>query len=239
MSNRVFQTPENLDYAGIEELWKAESNLSRYNNDVVRLLSQLAVSEIDVLEFGAGLGTLAKIWSEQSGVAPECLEIDPVLREVIESRGYVCYASTDEIRKKYDLIYSSNVLEHIEDDVVALQTLHGLLKDGGVLALYLPAFPCLYSSVDASIGHYRRYTKRELKQKLISAGFSLERLAYSDCVGFFAWLTTKLGGSDRKLASEESLVFYDKYLFPISKMLDAFGLKHFFGKNLLAIARKA
>ena len=40
------------------------------------------------------------------------------------------------------------------------------------------------------------------------------------------------------LGSKKSIKFYDKYIFPISKILDKLGFKHFIGKNLLIIAKK-
>ena len=234
------QTAEKTKYAGAMELWTNEASLLRYNKDIVQKLSMYAALGDRVLEFGAGIGTLAVIWAKEKGIKSICLEIDPKLKVIIESRGFECFSSLENINGQFDLIYSSNVLEHIEDDQMALHDLYQKLKPGGVLALYLPAFRCLYSEFDAAIGHYRRYEKKDLLKKLKCTNFSIEKCEYADSIGFFAWLTTKRKKYDenRKIDNVAKLRFYDRYIFPISKLLDAWGIKYIFGKNLLVIAKK-
>lgn len=238
--HRSVQTEENTIYAGATELWANEANLPRYNHDIVRKLSKLASSNTRVLEFGAGIGSLAQIWMKKNGIKPICLEIDPNLKNIIQDRGFECHSKLDDIEGEFDLIYSSNVLEHIEDDQKALQQLYQKLKAGGILALYLPAFQCLYSDFDAAIGHYRRYEKRDLISKLKGANFIIEKCEYADCMGFFAWLTTKIKKNDHNIKQSDGkqLKLYDQYIFPVSNALDSFGVKYLFGKNLLATAQK-
>lgn len=239
--HRAVQTKENTSYAGAAELWAIEANLPRYNLDIVRKLSKEASPNSRVLEFGAGIGSLAQLWAKENSSKPICLEIDPNLKKVIQGRGFECYSSLEAIEGQFDLIYSSNVLEHIEDDQKVIVQLYQKLKPSGILALYLPAFQCLYSDFDASIGHYRRYEKRELIHKLKSVDFNIEKCEYADSIGFFAWLTTKGNKHDHntKQSNDGQLKFYDQYIFPISNVLDKFGLKYVFGKNLLAIAKKS
>lgn len=77
------------------------------------------------------------MWQFKTGVKPYCLEIDPNLLAVIKKRGFKCYQSFDRIKKKFDLIYTSNVLEHIKDDQLALNKLNSKLKDDGQLVIYV------------------------------------------------------------------------------------------------------
>ncbi len=233
------QNAQNADYAGVAELWANEAALAGYNADIVAKLSRHAPAAQRVLEFGAGIGTLALGWTKQTGVQPECLEIDPGMRQVLAERGLACHASLASVGGDLDAIYTSNVLEHIEDDVATLLALKSHLKPGGVLAIYVPAFMLLYSEFDAAIGHYRRYEKTELLDKLRRTGYEVMECAYADSLGFFAWLSVKLrkrqavGGQ-----GSGALRVYDRYIFPISRLLDALGLRHLFGKNLLVVARK-
>lgn len=242
MTNQHFQDQENSDYAGIEELHVTKNFLPNYNLDVVKKLSSNSETACDVLEFGAGLGALAEIWHEINNVKPECLEIDASLRNCLTELGFTTYKDIDSIDKKFDIIYSSNVLEHIKDDVEALVQLHTKIKIGGEIAIYVPAFPSLYSKLDASVGHYRRYKKKELVDKLQSAGFQIEKICYADSIGFFAWLYTKainsMSGSSNALGNKNSLYIYDTFIFPLSKFLDAIGLRYLFGKNLFVLAKK-
>ena len=80
--------------------------------------------------------------------------------------------------KKYQIVSLFDVLEHIEDDVRALEKIHSLLEPGGYIVLTVPAFRFLWSNHDVRAGHFRRYTKRVLVQKLIRAGFEVKRATY-------------------------------------------------------------
>ena len=231
------QNEQNTEYAGIQELWASEKFLQGYNVNIITKLAKFSNKASEVLEFGAGLGTLASIWRSKYFTKPECLEIDSSLRGILVDRGFVCYKSIDEIKKSYDIIYSSNVLEHIENDLEVLKKIHSQIKENGYLALYLPAFMCLYNEMDLSIGHYRRYGKKEISEKLIKAGFKIKECYYCDSIGFFAWLYLKLRGYGEasKFGAGNNLGFYDKYIFPLSSFMDNLGFKYLFGKNIVII----
>ena len=71
-----------------------------------------------------------------------------------------------------------DVLEHIEDQQGFLQNLYKLLIPGGRVYLTVPAFNSLWSVADEYAGHYRRYTKKELSDVLVKAGFRVEYSTY-------------------------------------------------------------
>jgi hypothetical protein len=56
------------------------------------------------------------------------------------------------------------------------------LSDNGVLAIYVPAFQILFSELDSQVGHYRRYSRKDLRQKLRQSGFEVEKIVYVDKV---------------------------------------------------------
>ncbi len=238
--NSVAQNKDNVNYSGIEELWSNEKYLPNYNYAIVRKLSEKYSKDKAALEFGAGLGTLASIWRDIHSFSPACVEIDPGLQELLNKRGFETYADLEKLNKKFDFIYSSNVLEHIENDSDALRALSEKIKVGGMLALYLPAFPCLYSNFDIAIGHYRRYSKNDIIQKLVKENFVIEKFEYMDFLGFFAWLTAKKseGNVAKQKDQSRALKLYDKYIFPVSRLLDKLGFKFFIGKNIVVFARK-
>ncbi len=235
-----FQTDTQTEYVGSAELLAIEQNLRYYNSDIVSKMTRYFAGKRPVLEFGAGIGTLAREWHKETGVKPECLEIDARQQQTILDRGFACYGSLGAVTKKFGGIYSSNVLEHIEDDVRILEQLNALLVDGGILAIYVPAFMCLFSNIDKSLGHYRRYHKAELIDKAVRTGFQIVTCQYVDSIGFFSWYAAKLLGNvdGANLSSSRSLRFYDSWLYPISRALDALFAKRLVGKNLLLVAKK-
>lgn len=80
--------------------------------------------------------------------------------------------------KSFDIVVSSDSLEHIQNEKEALVNWFSLLKPGGKLVLFVPAFMFLWSHHDNLNHHFRRYTKKELIGKLKAAGFEIERAGY-------------------------------------------------------------
>jgi hypothetical protein len=70
------------------------------------------------------------------------------------------------------------VLEHIEDEAVALKLIHSLLEPSGRLFLTVPAYQFLYSSEDREAGHFRRYTIPRLHRVLANSNFRIEFSSY-------------------------------------------------------------
>lgn len=71
-----------------------------------------------------------------------------------------------------------DVLEHIEHDVAALRRLADMLVDEGRIYLTVPAHQSLWSSIDAQAGHYRRYTRKQLRRVLGEAGLEVDFASY-------------------------------------------------------------
>jgi SAM-dependent methyltransferase len=80
-----------------------------------------------------------------------------------------------------------NVLEHIQDDVAALRCAASLVRPGGAVVVFVPAFPFAISRFDRLIGHHRRYTRRSLAAALAGAGLRVERVRYVNSVGLVSW----------------------------------------------------
>lgn len=234
-----FQSETNKYYFGFEELWDNEKYLINYNNHIVKQISKEFVKNNTILEYGSGIGTLSVILKENFKNV-ECLEIDERSIKILNERNLKCYKDIREIQyKKFDCIFSSNVLEHIENDKKAISDISKIIKEGGILSLYVPAFQILYSELDSKMGHYRRYHMNDLKKKLIDLNFSIIRCHYADSIGFFASMAIKFFGYKKamNLGNKDSLKFYDRFIFPFSQLIDKLGFKYFLGKNLILIAK--
>jgi SAM-dependent methyltransferase len=91
-----------------------------------------------------------------------------------------------------DAVTLLNVLEHIEQDDVAVQHVFRILKPGGIAVLEVPAGPELFDVYDKQLLHWRRYKLSEFAFLIRSTGFEIIERSH---LGFFLypafWLVKK------------------------------------------------
>ena len=140
---------------------------------------------------------------------------------------------------KFDVITALDVLEHIEDDRSSIKILSGLLEEGGVLVLTVPANESLWSDHDTLHGHRRRYSMGSLKELLAETDLKVEKISY-----FNSFLLPPIIAARRLFKGvqgisppKEPLNFILKKIFSSEK----FFLRHIdfpAGVSLLAVCRK-
>ena len=244
-----FQNSKKHIYSNHQGLFDGESGLLNYNESIVTTFHTFMAADTNgadslknesIIDFGAGAGHLADIFLSKFSIKPICVELDPTLLELLLSKKYLAVKNLKDIDQAAAVIYSSNVLEHIEDDSKALNDIASNLQKGGKLLVYVPALMFLFSDLDFKAGHFRRYGKKELIQKITDAGFRVEKCFYNDSLGVPASLALKMLGYRNKLnlGTGKSLVFYDTKVYPVSQLLDRIGMKYVMGKNLYLFAIK-
>lgn len=218
-----------MDYTGKDNL--DIMNLAvNYNNYIYNWLN--IDNHKSILDFGAGNGEYCNRDTQEKVSA---VEIDEELRVNLNCTSY---STLDEVENRFfDLIYSLNVLEHIEDDLSILQQLSTRLEDNGVIKILVPARMELYSEMDRKVGHVRRYEKKELIQLIENANLEYIEHRYFDFIGYFVTLLYKYIDNSGEI-KPSSLILYDKFVFPISLFFDKITLGKCIGKNLMIVARK-
>ena len=222
-------------YSGVD-LLQALQSAHNYNDYLTGLVRQAATSR-DLIDFGAGIGTFAKRLRD-AGYRIVCIEPDALQRATLLDQGLEAFPDIDSVPdESASFIFSLNVFEHIDDDDLAARQLRRKLKAGGALLLYVPAFQCLWSSLDDQVCHRRRYTKTTLRRLVERAGFSIETLRYADSLGFIVSLLFRLSRRSATALTPASIGFYDRWIFPPSRVLDAL-FNRWFGKNVFVLCRK-
>lgn len=150
-----------------------------------------------VLEVGCGLGNLIHHLLDRElvvgiDISEESVEhINKTYGHHRNVHAVTCDVTGPDLvnlkRYRFDTAVSLNVLEHIEDDVFALEQIFEVLVPGGRLVLIVPAHMGLYGTMDRSIGHFRRYTCQDLAAKLHQAGFEITRQKYINPIGALGW----------------------------------------------------
>lgn len=91
---------------------------------------------------------------------------------------FVMDAQEISLSEQFDIIVASDCLEHLRDDTAAIKNWTSLLKKGGKLCVFVPAFQSLWSKHDEVNMHFRRYTNKELKDKLIAENLTILKSSY-------------------------------------------------------------
>jgi SAM-dependent methyltransferase len=222
-------------YCGHEQL-VAMRHARNYNAMIEGLLSHWLGDSHFLVDIGAGVGEFAQRMTAR-GHYVLSVEPDAAQRQVILGQCLHCVDSVSEIdHNRFDAAYSLNVLEHIEDDVGALRQWRTAVRPGGLILLYVPAFPLLYSAMDRAVGHCRRYTRKTLTQVAVDAGWTVLHSGYADSLGFLASLALRARGGDGSL-SPATVWFYDRIIFPFSRLFDLL-VGRVIGKNVWLVARK-
>ncbi|MEW6232043.1 MAG: class I SAM-dependent methyltransferase [Chloroflexota bacterium] len=135
-----------------------------------------------VLDVGCGAGNMIHHLSRYGQVVGMDNFLKPLL--ICRGRGYQAQlgdaAHLPYADSSFDLVAVLDVIEHCDDDQLALSECQRVLRPGGLLVLTVPAFPWLWSHNDEINRHRRRYTGGELKRKLSQAGSRVRRLAYNN-----------------------------------------------------------
>ena len=199
-----------------------------------------------VAEVGAGSGNFSKLLLErlpeiQLTAFEPSINMFKRLRTSLdnESRLQAVNAffgdSIQQHMETFDAVLYVNVLEHIENDLEELRTVKSSLKHGGHVCIFSPALPFLYSELDASIGHFRRYTKHRLADLVGTAGLKITYIKYMDIAGILPWYLIFVLMKRKITGAKVSL--YDTIIVPPMRIIErAFPIP--IGKNLILVAEK-
>ena len=200
----------------------------------------------EVLEVGAGIGGTTRVFCSDERTRWVCLEPDP--RQALEVKRAIdsgtlprcCEARVGTLAdlggERFDAVLYIDVLEHIEDDRAELHQAASLLRPGGRLIVLAPAHQWLFSAFDRSVGHFRRYNKKMMRE-LRPNGLELRALDYLDSAGLLASLANRCV-LRQAMPTPRQIETWDRRLVPASRVLDRY-LRGSLGKSVLGVWTKA
>ena len=136
----------------------------------------------------------------------------------------------------FDSVIYINALEHIQNDEEELSYVYKSLRKGGHVIIYVPALSFLYSELDRSLGHFRRYHKQELLKLAQEAGFNIIKLKYFDIAGIVPWYITFV--LLKQTLNRFNVSLYDRFVVPIMRIVEGL-ITPPIGKDLILIAQKS
>ncbi len=206
--------------------------------------------DLRILDIGCGTGGMIPLLSEHGRVTG----IDPAEAAIRYSKQRYDRAADLQrmdfpaqvpASRDFDLVTLFDVLEHLDDDALALARAGSLLRGGGLLLVTVPAHRFLWSPHDEINQHRRRYGRSELRARLEQSGFRIEKLSYYNMLLFpvvyaARLLRRRLRPKDRRSDFRIGNDWIN------NRLADVFGserhlLKHWelpVGVSLVAMARK-
>lgn len=201
------------------------------------------------LEIGSGIGNISKyLLAQNDKVALSDLSEDycSILKKKFSHNPNLLAIhqidlASPEFEEKYGVLFQSfetivalNVVEHIKNDVLAVDNCKKLLKNDGRLIVLVPAYQFLFNDFDTELGHYRRYTRKSLRLLLEHQQFDVIVTKYFNAFGMIGWWFT---GSllKKKIIPKWQLQFFNKFV-PLFKLIDKLLLQRT-GLSVIAVAK--
>ena len=193
----------------------------------------------NILEVGPGRGEIIENFISADNKIT-MIDTDEEMCKVIRERFKnsdvkILNSNISSLEEKFDTILYMDVIEHIENDIKELDQAISKLNKNGKLVIIVPAFSILFSDFDKSVGHFRRYTKKNFFNYKNSE-VKLRNLKYFDSLGFFILFLSKI----LKFKGNSKAVFGIKVwnmLIPISRLIDKL-IFHSLGKSLICVYEK-
>ena len=230
---------------------KSTHKIIRSNNFTYRLAIDvinpyLKNNRLDILDIGCGAGTIS-FYLASMGHRVTGIDISQkAINECRKSAKKINFENTEFIRasfpeefvlkKQFDAIIFTEVIEHISNDKQALKKIYKLLKPNGILVLSTPSNTAplhrlgLTKKFDIEVGHLRRYSLYQLKKLLRGEYFKIiETTKTEGILRNFLFVNPYAG----KLVRYVNFFASDFVTF-----LDTISLKVFGESNYIIVARK-
>lgn len=198
-----------------------------------------------MLEVGSGIGNLSQCFVDEGHDLVLSDLRTPYVRRLQQSFPGHDVVSIDLVHARFadvyahqlatfDTVFALNVVEHIADDVRALENCRRLVKPGGNVVILVPAYEWLHNELDVQLGHYRRYTRKTLVAAFERAGLEVTNTQYFNAVATLGWAVTGGLFARPEIPKAEATVF-DR-LVPLWKFADRLLAKRA-GLSVIAVGR--
>ena len=153
-------------------------------NAVRRAIQKSAVSKGAVLDIGAGYGAMFPFLTKFGPVTGH--EIFPPCIDVCRRRGYKNVVTTEgelfSLPENFSLVGAFDSLEHIEDDVGFLSKLRDTMTPDRIIIATVPAHEFMWSKFDEINKHFRRHSKKSLRELFEKSGYDVRYISYWNCL---------------------------------------------------------
>lgn len=202
-----------------------------------------------ILDAGCGTGGMLDLYRQWPDTEVIGMDVSADALRFSHERGHQQLLGADLTRLPFrsgvfDVVSALDVIEHVEDDVKAVEEIQRVLRPGGILVASVPAYQFLWGPHDEALHHYRRYHGRDFNALIHGAGLAIEKQTHLLTALFPLAAAARLAARNRKSEEAAGLPkvpgFVNQALigFQAAELEIARRASLPFGLSLLAVARK-
>lgn len=212
---------------------------------ILNVISKFLQDNKRILDIGSGAGTLGLYYAKKGfdvvGIDISQKAVDEANQSAkylrLKTAKFIKMNFPQEVPKaKFDFIISTEVIEHLNDDELALRKIFSLLTSKGIAVISTPSKNAplyrlgLAKEFDKRVGHLRRYTLLELVGKCENQGFQILEVRETEgVIRNFLYLNPVAGKAIR---------FIKYFLVDFVLFIDRVSLRLFGESNLFVIVQK-
>lgn len=141
----------------------------------------------EIIEIGAGTGYILKLLKEKGFKSLYGSEVNETPLQYLRKLNIEAILQFDLQESRFEDLFDGvlllDVLEHIDNDELAINKIHSMLKPGGKMLVTVPSHQWLWSSDDEVASHRRRYELSGLEKMILRNNFKiLKSTCFFSCV---------------------------------------------------------
>jgi len=224
-----------IKYNGFElDIFDAAKKFRKYQ---IHLLKRYIKDPF--LEVGPGKGGLVNLYEKFTNnitlIEPDN-KLFHLLKKRFSKKNITIKSHTiSKEKSKYKTIIYFDVLEHIEDDLNEVKLASARLKKNGRLIFNVPAHQLFYNKFDKSVGHFKRYNKKDFVIIEKNTDLKIEKLIYYDSIGLLFLILNKL--FKLRDGNLKNKIYLWNMLMPLSRIIDILTYNKL-GKSLFCVFKK-
>ncbi|NEP09863.1 MAG: class I SAM-dependent methyltransferase [Symploca sp. SIO2C1] len=162
-----------------------------------KLIAQLEISQdAKILDVGTGTGTNLRLLQQLGFKRVTGLDFSEDAIHFCKQKGLGIVQQGNACAmpfadESFDIIFATDIIEHIDEDLQALSEIYRVLKVGGTAIIMVPAFQFLWGVQDRISHHKRRYRRKQLLSQIHTSGLVTLKNHYFNYILFIPILLAR------------------------------------------------
>jgi len=127
--------------------------------------------KLSIADIGCGFGgniSMLRQYGDVTALELNKEAISQITYKWGDSVKTIVWKSPEAIAEKFDLMLLADVLEHIPNNIEAIEWIYEHLNDGGYCILTVPAHMFFWSDMDDVVHHYQRYGRNNFLSPFVN-----------------------------------------------------------------------